>query len=140
MGDDDPCKIVGKGKVWIKLNNGNDWLLKDVRHILAMKSNLISTGQLGDSGCLSMFGETWWKLTKGSLIIAKGDRVGTLYSCPHNNDYSISVTSTEMCAPLWHHRLGHMSGKGMLILHSRKLLPELKHVSLELCKKHVYGK
>ena len=28
LGDDEPCKIVGKGKVWIKLNNGNDWLLK----------------------------------------------------------------------------------------------------------------
>jgi len=36
LGDDEPCKIVGKGKVRIKLNNGNDWLLKDVRHIPAM--------------------------------------------------------------------------------------------------------
>ena len=31
LGDDEPCKIVGKGKVRIKLNNGNDWLLKDAR-------------------------------------------------------------------------------------------------------------
>ena len=31
LGDAEPCKIVGKGKVQIKLNNGNDWLLKDVR-------------------------------------------------------------------------------------------------------------
>ena len=64
LGDDEPCKIVGKGKVRIKLNNGNDWLLKDVRHILAMKRNLISIGQLGDGGCLSTFGETWWKVLK----------------------------------------------------------------------------
>ena len=64
MGDDEPCKIVGKGKVWIKLINGNEWLLKYVRHIPTMKRNLISTGQLGDSGCLSTFGETWWKITK----------------------------------------------------------------------------
>ena len=74
MGDDEPCKIVGNGKVQIKLNNGNDWLLKDVRHIPVMKRNQISTGQLGDSSCLSTFGETWWKITKGSLVIAKGDR------------------------------------------------------------------
>ena len=52
------------GKVWIKLNNGNEWLLKDVRHIPAMKRNMISTRQLGDSGCFSMFGKTWWKVTK----------------------------------------------------------------------------
>ena len=92
---------------------GNDWLLKDVRHIPAMKRNQISTGQLGDSGCLSTFGETWWKITKGSLVIAKGDRVGTLYLCPHNTNYSISVASTEIGAALWHHRLGLMSEKGI---------------------------
>ena len=44
LGDDEPCKIIGKGKVQIKLNNGIELLLKDVRHILAMKRNLISTG------------------------------------------------------------------------------------------------
>ena len=93
-GDDEPCKIVGKGKVQIKLNNENDWLLKDVRHIPAMKINLISTGQLGDSGCLSTFGETWWKITKGSMVIAKGDRICNLYLFPHNIDYSISIAST----------------------------------------------
>ena len=140
LGNDEPCKIVGKGKVWIKLNNGNDWLLKDVRHIPAMKRNLISTGQLGDGGCLSTFGETWWKVTKGSMVIAKGNRIGTLYLCPHNTDYSISVASTEIGAALCDHKLGHMSEKGMQILHSRKLLPDLKQVSLEFCVNCVYGK
>ena len=43
LGDDEPCKIVGKGKVHIKLNNVSEWLLKDVRHIPSMKINLIST-------------------------------------------------------------------------------------------------
>ena len=33
-----------------------------------------------------------------------------------------------------------MSEKGMHILHSRKLLPNLKHVSLEFCENCVYGK
>ena len=78
-----------------------------------MKRNLISTRQLGDNDCLSTFGETWWKITKGSLVIEKGYRVGTLYLCPHNTDYSISVASIEIGAALWHHRLGHMSEKGM---------------------------
>ena len=82
----------------------------------------------------------WWKVTKGSMVIAKGDRIGTLYLCPHNTYYSISVASTEIGAALWHHRLGHMSEKGIQILHSRKLLPNLKQVSLELCENCVYGK
>ena len=101
LGDDEPCKIVGKGKVQIKLNNGNYWLLKDVRHISAMKRNLISTCQMGDSECLSIFGETWWNITKGSMVIVKGDRIGTLYLCPHNTDYSISIDSIETGATLW---------------------------------------
>ena len=105
-----------------------------------MKINLISTGQLGDSGCLSTFGETWWKVTKGSMVIAKGNRIGTLYLCPHNTYYSIYVASTEIGAALWHHSLGHMSEKGMQILHSRKLLPDLKQISLEFCENRVYGK
>ena len=43
LGDDEPCKIVAVGKVHIKLNNGNEWILKYVRHILSMKIKLIST-------------------------------------------------------------------------------------------------
>ena len=57
LGDDEPCKIVGMGKVRIKLNNGNEWMIKDVRHIPSVKINMLSTGNLGDSGCLSIFGD-----------------------------------------------------------------------------------
>ena len=33
LGDDKPCRIVGKGNVKMKLQNGNHWLLKEVRHV-----------------------------------------------------------------------------------------------------------
>ena len=62
--------------------------------------NVISTRHLGDSSCLSTFGKTWWKITKGALVIEKGGRIGTLYLCPHNIDYSISVASIETSAAL----------------------------------------
>jgi hypothetical protein len=42
LGDDAPCKIVGMGKVKIKQCNGNQWLLKEVRHVLDLRKNLIS--------------------------------------------------------------------------------------------------
>ena len=82
------------GKVHIKLNNGNEWMLKDVRHIPAMKRNVISIRKLGDNDCLYTFGKTWWKVTKRSLVIEKGDRIGTLYFYPYNTDYSIFLAST----------------------------------------------
>ena len=113
LGDDEPCKIVGMGKVRIKLNNRDEWIVIDVRHIPAMKRNMNSIGQLGDSDCLAKFGKMWWNITKGALVIEKRDRVGTLYLCPHNTNYSIYVASTETGAMLWHHRIGHMTEKGM---------------------------
>ena len=90
------------GKVQIKLNNVNEQLLKDLRYIPGMKRNLISTWQLVDSGYLSTFEKMWWNITKGALVIEKGDRIGMLYLCPHNTDYSISVASIETGASLWH--------------------------------------
>jgi hypothetical protein len=44
LGDDAPCKIVGMGKVKIKKRNGNQWLLKEVRHVPDLSKNIISTG------------------------------------------------------------------------------------------------
>ena len=66
-----------------------------------------------------MFVYVWKNVVEdqGALVIEKGDRIATLYLYPHNTNYSISVASTEIGATLWHHRLGHMSEKGMQILH-----------------------
>jgi hypothetical protein len=44
LGDYAPCKIVGMGKVKIKQRNGNQWLLKEVRHVPDLRKNIISTG------------------------------------------------------------------------------------------------
>jgi hypothetical protein len=44
LGDDEACKLIGMGKVQIKLKNGNQWLLKEVRHVPDLRRNIISTG------------------------------------------------------------------------------------------------
>jgi len=44
LSDDEPCKIVGMGKVKIKQKNGNQWLLKEARHVPELRINLISIG------------------------------------------------------------------------------------------------
>jgi len=44
FGDDKPCKIVGMGKVLVKHQNGNQWILKEVRHVPDLKKTLISIG------------------------------------------------------------------------------------------------
>ena len=55
LGDNEPCQFIGKAKVKIKLENGNHWLLHEVRYVPRLSSNLISTWQLGDEGLHSYF-------------------------------------------------------------------------------------
>ena len=54
-------------------------VLKDVRHVLEMHFSLISVGKLDDEGYHSHLGEGKWKLTKGSLVLARGKKNNTLY-------------------------------------------------------------
>jgi hypothetical protein len=79
LGDDEPCKIVGIRKVKIKQRNENQWFLKEVRHVLDLRKNKISTGKLESEGCISIFTDKVWKVTKGSLVIEKREKVGILY-------------------------------------------------------------
>ncbi|BBH04434.1 hypothetical protein Prudu_015575 [Prunus dulcis] len=54
---------------------GNDKLSKiDVRHVPDMRLNLISTGLLDDEGYTNVFAEGKWKLSKNSLVLARGRR------------------------------------------------------------------
>ena len=62
------------GKVLVKQHNGNQWLLKEVRHVPDLKKNLISTGQLGGEVFVSTFTNKTWKVTKGALVIEKGEK------------------------------------------------------------------
>jgi hypothetical protein len=114
------------GKVKIKKRNGNQWLLKELRHVLDLRENLIVTGNLASEGYISIFTDKLWKVTKGSLVIEKGEKVATLYLCTRNIDSSISLASTGVDTTLLYHRIRNMSEKGMQILHKRNLLPNLK--------------
>ena len=41
LGNDKTCKIIGMGKDFINKHNGNQWLLKEIKHVLDMKKNII---------------------------------------------------------------------------------------------------
>jgi hypothetical protein len=79
MGNQVSSKILGVGDIILKTNTGCRLVLKDVRHVPDMRQNLISAGKLDDAGLINTFGEGKWKLTRGSLILAKGRKEGTLY-------------------------------------------------------------
>ena len=72
-------KIMGIGDICLETSIGNKLILKDVRHVLDICLHLIFIGRLDDEGFTNYFGESKWKLTKGSLVVARGKKHNTLY-------------------------------------------------------------
>ena len=63
----------------IKLQNGNEWMLNHVRHTPNLRRNLILSRQLDDEGCTTNLTKKFWKVTKGSLALAKGENLFVVF-------------------------------------------------------------
>ena len=79
MGNDGLSKVVGTGTVCLEIGNGMKLVLKDVRHVPDIRFHLISVGRLDDDGYSNSFSNSKWKLTKGSLVVARGKKSPNLY-------------------------------------------------------------
>ncbi|KAI4297117.1 hypothetical protein L6164_037021 [Bauhinia variegata] len=118
-----PGPTSGIRDIWLKTNIGCKLHLKKVRYVPDFRLNIISVKALDEDGHEITFGGGSWKITKGSLVVAKGQNVDTLYRM------SAKLIATEVNAAedysteLWHMRLGHMSEKGLKTLARQKLLP-----------------
>ncbi|KAJ0942050.1 putative RNA-directed DNA polymerase [Helianthus annuus] len=132
--------ITGFGDIDLKTPLGTIWTLKNVRVIPGLKRMLISIGQLNDQGYDVHFGRGQWKVVKGSMVIARGKKRGTLYMVEVPTDGVNAVSDGSSLSKLWHQRLGHMSEKGMKILVTKGKLPELKQVESEFCEPCILGK
>ena len=49
--------------------------MKEIGHVTYMKKKIISIGELGGEGFLTTFRDKTWKVTKGTLVIEKGEKV-----------------------------------------------------------------
>ena len=79
MGNDSYADIVGIGDICVRANIGYTLILKDVRHVLDIRLNLISTNVLDKEGYGNYFCDEKWRLSKGSLVFARGKICCTLY-------------------------------------------------------------
>ena len=71
--------------------------------------------------------------------MAREKKTGTLYITLSPRD-TIVVADASIDTTLWHHRLGHMSEKGMKMLLSKGKLPELKSIDFDMCESCILGK
>lgn len=115
--------------------------LKNVCHIPDLRLNLLSANVLDKEGFKHTFSDGKWKLSKGSMTVARGQLCCSLYKT------YLEVCSGELNAVeennspnLWHRRLGHMSDKGLKILAGKSYIPVNKSVSLDPCDHCLAGK
>ena len=71
-------------------------------------------------------------------MIARGNKTGMLYV--NSSRSTIAVVDAAVSSDLWNYRLGHMSEKGMKMLHSDDKLQGLKTVDHNLCEGCIFGK
>ncbi|KAK8988202.1 hypothetical protein V6N11_065798 [Hibiscus sabdariffa] len=114
MGNQETSKIVGIGNVILKTNTNCEIVLNDVRHVPDMRLNLISARKLDDAGYMNLFGGGKWKLTRNSMIVARGNKQGSL--------------------------LRHISENGLQILAQKALIPEVKGKAIQPCIHCLAGK
>ena len=77
--DDRKARIIGRGKVKLKLQGGRVRTLPGVLHIPALARNMISVSKLDDAGVKIVFKKDICKMVWGALVLMWGFRIGTLY-------------------------------------------------------------
>ena len=140
MGNDGVSQVVGIGDICLETSLGTKLLLKGVKHVPDVRLNLISTGKLDDEGFYSLFGGGKWKLSRGSMVVARGDKTSSFYwmQAKVSKD-TINAVENDNAMELWHKRLGHMSEKGLSVL-SKEAIPGISGLHLQKCVHCFAGK
>ena len=117
IGNDFADDIKGVGDIKLQFHSGATFVLKNVQHVPKLIKSLILAGQLDDKGYTCIYGDNSWKISKGSLVVARGTKSGTLYMLHVNfvKDHVICVAEQPSLS-LWHCWLGNMSIFGMKCL------------------------
>ena len=96
MGNNIACKTVGISSIRIRTHDGIVRTLTEIRHIPNLKKNLISLGTLDTLGYKFSTEDGVMKISKGALIVMKGNKVNDLYVLQGSTVYgSVSVSSSQ---------------------------------------------
>uniref|UniRef100_A0A803NKV9 Integrase catalytic domain-containing protein n=1 Tax=Cannabis sativa TaxID=3483 RepID=A0A803NKV9_CANSA len=117
FGDNKSYKIVEIGTIRLKLHDGMERVLKDVRLVTDLKRNLISVRMLDDKGFLFKIENGAMKFCKGSMVVIRGNKsngIHTLEGITANNTKACVLRKHVNETEVWHKRLGHVSERGLV--------------------------
>ena len=137
LGDDSPANIIVHGRFKLKLKDGRIRNLPRVLHIPNLARNLISVGKMDVAGVKIVCGDGGCKMVRGSMVLMRGVRYGTLYKLlgktiidECNNSIVLeeggkddkTLTASRGKTMLWHQIIGHIREKGLQALQVKVLL------------------
>ena len=122
MENDAACKTVGIDNICMKMFDGQVRTLKDVRHVLDMRKNLLSLGALKVERCKFSVTDGALKVIKGSMTVLKAEHTTNLYKVIESVVIGDAFVTTEDTTRLWHMPLGHMGKRGVRALHKKGVL------------------
>ncbi|KAH9726310.1 hypothetical protein KPL70_008223 [Citrus sinensis] len=137
------CRVIGIGVIKLKLHDNSILELKQVRHVLDLKRNLISLGMLDQIGCIVKVQQGIMSVVKGSLVLLKGIRKNGLYVLEGTTMTGMVLVSSSSSVDktrLWHLRLRHMSLRGLKELSKQGLLGSDTIGEMVFCEDCVLGK
>jgi len=79
MGDDSTTKIIGQGKVKLKLMYGRIRTLLGVLHIQGLARNFVCVRKMDDAWVKTMFKKETYIMVRGEMGFLEGVWIGTLY-------------------------------------------------------------
>lgn len=80
LGNNAPCKIVGKATIHNKMQDGAIKTLFDVKHVHYLKKNLISLGVLDAKGFRFIIEGGVLNISKDARFLMRGNKVGNLFT------------------------------------------------------------
>ncbi|GJW69317.1 retrovirus-related pol polyprotein from transposon TNT 1-94, partial [Tanacetum coccineum] len=141
MGNTGRSRIAGIGDICLKFDTGMELVLHNVKHVPDTRHTIISTGLLDEDGYYNSSSNGFWKVTLGSLIMARGKRESNLYmTYPKISKSIVNAVDNHDMTELWNKRLGHMSEKGMSILSKKNMLSRVHDINLKKCSHCLAGK
>ncbi|KAH6805514.1 hypothetical protein C2S51_030345 [Perilla frutescens var. frutescens] len=140
LADGQHCEIIGKGDICLKFENGSMLTLNDVRYVPKLKFSLLSVSKMADKMLEGSVNSLRFKFEKDSVLYFIAPRKGDLYVV-HAESVPLPVANViqEDKTALWHARLGHMSNKGLSILHKNGAFGKDKVPAIPFCEPCVMG-
>ena len=114
--------------------------LKDVQYIPDLHLNLVYVHMLNKDGYSHFINSGTWKLTKGSLVVARGRLYSSLYKTQAKVcGGQLNAVDDDNSLDLWHKQVADMREKRLQLLAKQSLIPMAKDKSSNPCDYCLFG-